>query len=263
MFQISRRAVVAAGAAAVLLVATAACSTGGGTSTSTSTASATASAAPAGSATPQITAAANAFLATLDDSAKDAVSFDWTDTEQKQRWSNFPAALYERAGLRWGDLTETQQNAWLAIMQKSLSAEGYDRVMAEWDADEALATQTGQTDQYGKQYYYLALIGTPSDDCPWMWQWGGHHVTVNATVASGVVSVTPSFTATSRRPTPPRTATRCARSGTSRTRRSRWSTPSTTPRSRRRCSETPRSTSYSARGRTARRSRARGSSSRR
>jgi hypothetical protein len=26
-----------------------------------------------------------------------------------------------------------------------------------------------------------------------MWQWGGHHVTVNATVASGVVSVTPSF----------------------------------------------------------------------
>jgi hypothetical protein len=193
MFQISRRAVVAAGAAAVLLVATAACSTGGGTSTSTSTASATASAAPAGSVTPQVTAAANAFLATLDDSAKDAVSFDWTDTEQKQRWSNFPAALYERAGLRWGDLTGTQQNAWLAIMQKSLSAEGYDRVMAEWDADEALATQTGQTDQYGKQYYYLALIGTPSDDSPWMWQWGGHHVTVNATVASGVVSVTPSF----------------------------------------------------------------------
>jgi hypothetical protein len=85
MFQISRRAVVAAGAAAVLLVATAACSTGGGTSTSTSTASATASAAPAGSVTPQVTAAANAFLATLDDSAKDAVSFDWTDTEQKQR----------------------------------------------------------------------------------------------------------------------------------------------------------------------------------
>jgi hypothetical protein len=28
----------------------------------------------------------------------------------------------------------------LAIMQKSLSAEGYHRVMTEWDADEALAT---------------------------------------------------------------------------------------------------------------------------
>lgn len=193
MLQKSRRVVVAASAAAILLAATAACSAGGGTSTSTSTGSATASAAPAGSVTPEVTAAATAFLATLDDSQKDTVSFDWTDTEQKQRWSNFPAALYERAGLRWGDLNETQQNAWLAIMQESLSAEGYDRVLAEWEADEALATQTGQTDQYGKQYYYLALIGTPADDGPWMWQWGGHHVTVNATVASGVVSVTPSF----------------------------------------------------------------------
>jgi hypothetical protein len=31
--------------------------------------------------------------------------------------------------------------------------------MAEWDADEALATQTGQTDQYGKPASYTAANG--------------------------------------------------------------------------------------------------------
>jgi hypothetical protein len=58
-------------------------------------------------------------------------------------------------------------------MQRSLSTEGCNRVMADWEADEALADETGQTDQYGKQWYYIALIGAPSDSSPWMWQWAG------------------------------------------------------------------------------------------
>jgi Protein of unknown function (DUF3500) len=81
-------------------------------------------------------------------------------------------------------------------MQASLSSEGYQRVLAEWNADEALAQHGGggggQT-QFGKKYYYIALIGTPSDSDPWMWQFGGHHVTVNATVAGGHILATPSF----------------------------------------------------------------------
>ncbi|MBE3202520.1 MULTISPECIES: DUF3500 domain-containing protein [Parafrankia] len=178
------------GAVAALLIPSA-CSSSDGSADPSATTAATA---PAGeSVTPEVTAAAKEFLATLDDSKKDTVSFEWSDDEQKKKWSNFPAALYSRSGLRWGDMSETQQNAWLKIMKVSLSTEGYNRVLSEWDADEALAKQTGQTDQYGKQYYYLAVIGTPSDSSPWMWQWGGHHVTVNATIASGVVSVTPSF----------------------------------------------------------------------
>jgi Protein of unknown function (DUF3500) len=192
-----RRVAAAAGTAALLLI-TAACSAGStaapaATSAAPAPAPASASAAPAGSVTPSVTAAANAFLATLDDTQKGAVQFDWTDTAQKQRWSNFPYGIFDRTGLRWGDLTPTQQNAWLAVMQKALSGEGYDRVQTEWSADDANATETGQTSMFGRQYYYIALIGTPSDTSPWMWQFGGHHVTVNATVAAGRVSVTPSF----------------------------------------------------------------------
>lgn len=94
------------------------------------------------------------------------MQFDWTDTAQKQRWSNFPPAGFSRAGVMWGDLGEAQQNAWLAIMKASLSTEGYDRVLAEWGADDANATATGQPDLFGKKYYYVALIGTPRTPVP-------------------------------------------------------------------------------------------------
>jgi hypothetical protein len=94
----------------------------------------------------------------------------------------------------WGNLNATTQNAWMAIMQASLSTEGFDRVMSEWNADDALAAQQGGGGMmFGKKYYFIALIGVPSDSGPWMWQFGGHHVTVNATVAGGHISVTPSF----------------------------------------------------------------------
>ncbi len=46
---------------------------------------------------------------------------------------------------------------------------------------------------FGKQYYFIALIGAPSATSPWQWQWGGHHVTVNATIAGPNISLTPSF----------------------------------------------------------------------
>ena len=183
----------AAGAAAVVL-AVASCSSGtSGTATPPSAAASASATAASSAATQQVTAAANVFLATLDDTQKDTVSFDWTDTEQKQRWSNFPPVAFQRAGLQWGDLSEEQQNAWLAVMQAALSSEGYDRVLAMWASDDANAVETGQSDLFGRQYYYLALIGTPSDTGPWMWQFGGHHLAVNATIAGGRVSTTPSF----------------------------------------------------------------------
>ncbi len=143
--------------------------------------------------TPTIVAAANAFLATLSDSEKDTTLFDWTDTAQKQRWSNFPPAGFQRAGLMWGNMNEEQHNAWLAIMQATLSTEGYNRVLAEWNADEALLAQEGTGGGFGTANYFIAIIGAPSETEPWQWQWGGHHVTVNATVVGPNIALTPSF----------------------------------------------------------------------
>lgn len=46
---------------------------------------------------------------------------------------------------------------------------------------------------FGKKNYYIALIGAPSATNPWQWQWGGHHVTANATIVGSNISLTPSF----------------------------------------------------------------------
>lgn len=167
----------------------------------TSTAEVSATAGASQSATPAIVAAANAFLATLSDAEKKTVSFAWSDTAQKQRWSNLPQGLYQRAGLMWGDMSEAQQNAWLKVMQATLSAEGYNRVLAEWNADDALAAAQGSGGGggpggqllFGKKYYWVAIIGTPSETSAWQWQWGGHHVTVNATIVGANIALTPSF----------------------------------------------------------------------
>lgn len=142
-------------------------------------------------ATAAIVATTNAFLATLSSSEQAAVLFDWSDTAQKQRWSNLPQGLFTRDGLMWGNLSTTQQTAWLAVMQATLSTEGYNRVLAEWHADDELAGGGGCC--YGIQYYWIAIIGTPSTTEPWQWQWGGHHVTVNATIAGSNLALTPSF----------------------------------------------------------------------
>lgn len=128
-------------------------------------------------ATASIVAAANAFLETLSDTEKDTVLFDWTDTAQKQRWSNFPDGPFERAGLMWGDMSETQQDAWLQVMQATLSTEGYNRIIAQWNGDDVVAAQEdggilasifeGGGPSFGTAYYYIAIMGTPSETKPW------------------------------------------------------------------------------------------------
>jgi Protein of unknown function (DUF3500) len=146
--------------------------------------------------TPRILAAANGFLATLTDAQKAVVQFERNDTAQKQRWSNLPGGIFERAGLTWGEMNETQRAAWLAVMQVTLSAAGYQRVLDQWHADDALATPArggGRGPLFGSQYYYIALIGAPSATEPWQWQWGGHHVTINATIVGPNLSLSPSY----------------------------------------------------------------------
>ena len=168
------------------------------TSAATAAAATPAASGTAQNTTPAIVAAATAFLATLSDTEKGSALFDWTNTEQKQRWSNLPEGLFTRAGLMWGNISEAQQNAWLKVMQATLSSEGYNRVLAEWNADDALAAAQGSGGgggqlQFGKKYYWIAIIGTPSETAAWQWQWGGHHVTVNATIVGANIALTPSF----------------------------------------------------------------------
>ncbi len=48
--------------------------------------------------------------------------------------------------------------------------------------------------QFGADHYYTAFLGLPSLTAPWMLQFGGHHLAVNATVVGANVTITPSLT---------------------------------------------------------------------
>ncbi len=169
-------------------------------------------AAPAsGTGTTRVVSAANAFLATLGDAERAKATFGFTSS-QRTGWSNLPTGIFQRNGLRLGDLTPRQRDAALALVAAALSRSGYQKVVDIMNADEALKnTRGGRTGgrqgasagtggrgsiQFGAAEYYLALAGTPSATAPWMIQFGGHHLAINVTVVGPDNVLAPSLPAT-------------------------------------------------------------------
>jgi len=150
----------------------------------------------------RITEAANAVLATLDGAARTKVLFPF-DSPQKSRWSNLPSPMYQRNGLRMGDLTAAQRAAIMHMLSVALSADGYRKVNEIMRGDEVLRTNgdgrggggRGGGPAFGLDNYYLAFVGTPSADAPWMLQFGGHHLAINLTLAATDATMAPSLPA--------------------------------------------------------------------
>jgi hypothetical protein len=173
-----------------------------------------------GDATGKTVAAAKAFLATLDDAARAKVSFVF-NSDQKSKWSNLPVGMYKRNGLRWGDLSAAQREAALKLLATALSKQGLQKVKEIMEGDEVLKTSQSGRDggpiggppggsppngpggrgggmsgpNFGRDEYYLALLGTPSLEEPWMIQFGGHHLAINLTIVGKSNVLTPSLPA--------------------------------------------------------------------
>lgn len=143
-------------------------------------------------------AAAKAFLATLDESQRGKVVFAFDDKTQKQRWSNLPTGIYERAGLRLGDLSKLQREAVMRLLAAALSPSGYQKVVDIMEGDEQLTKGGGPGGKivFGRDEYYLSLLGNPSASAPWLIQFGGHHLALNITLVGEHGALTPSHTAT-------------------------------------------------------------------
>src|SRR5215475_10443165 len=142
-------------------------------------------------------AAAKAFLATLDDAARAKVSFAF-NSDQKSKWSNLPVGIYKRNGLRWGDLSAAQREATLKLLATALSKQGLQKVKEIMEGDETLRTSDsgrGGAPIFGRDEYYLALLGAPSLTEPWMIQFGGHHLAINLTIVGKGNVLTPSLPA--------------------------------------------------------------------
>ena len=150
------------------------------------------------SVTAKTVAAANDFLATLSPAEKAKVSFPFNSRQKTTGWSNLPTGVFQRNGLRLGDLSERQRSAALTLVASALSRDGYQKVTDIMNGDEVLKNagggQTGGV-RFGLDEYYIALLGAPSSASPWMIQFGGHHLAINVTMAGSANVMTPSLPA--------------------------------------------------------------------
>jgi len=109
------------------------------------------------------------------------------------RWSNLPVGMVPRIGVRIGDLDTRQAAALRTLLTAALSACGlklYDEIRL---ADEALAPLDERHIGWGGGNYYVAFLGTPSAQKPWMLQSGGHHLAYNFAFNGPKAGATPLF----------------------------------------------------------------------
>jgi hypothetical protein len=146
----------------------------------------------------RIVAAADAFLATLDASQKKKVVYAFDDAEQRVRWSNLPVSIVPRGGLSLKEMAAPQKAAALKLLASTLSPTGYEKVQQIMEGDEVLQQQTGRRAQsapmFGREVFYISMLGNPSGKTPWILQFGGHHLALNITMVGERGVLTPTLT---------------------------------------------------------------------
>lgn len=179
--------------------------------------------------TARIVTAANMFLSTLTDKQRQSVVYAFDDEQQRAHWSNLPVGAVPRGGISLKEMTPAQRSAAMALLSTALSKRGYEKIQQIMDGDEAnkIAESNapqgpqgkggppdgrgkgggppfgggrggpggpGGGPQFGKDNYYLSMLGTPSETNPWMLQFGGHHLAVNMTISGASGILTPTLT---------------------------------------------------------------------
>ena len=142
-----------------------------------------------------IVAAANLFLDSLDDNQRQAATYRFNDNAQRSNWSNFPEHMVPRGGVKLGTLSESQRERLDRLLGELLSEYGVQNITYQLAAEDTLTSGDwfGVT-KYRSDDFYAAFLGEPSTTQPWMFQFGGHHLAINATVFGPHVSFSPMLT---------------------------------------------------------------------
>ncbi|HEY2951934.1 MAG TPA: DUF3500 domain-containing protein [Verrucomicrobiae bacterium] len=140
----------------------------------------------------EMAAAANKFLASLDDAQKAKATFDFKDDE-RHNWHFIPK---ERKGLTIKEMTPAQRPLAHALLKSGLSASGYNKATNIMSLEPILFELEGAARKFPRdpQLYHFFVFGRPGGKETWGWRVEGHHVSVNLTVVNGEdIAVTPSF----------------------------------------------------------------------
>jgi len=151
--------------------------------------------------------AASAFLESLDEAARKAVSFP-LEADQRTSWSNLPVAIVPRVGINIGALGVQSRRRLHDLLRASTSSQGYHKIAAIMRHDDLLRAEELEYLQHnpprpragrnaiesmGSANYWVAMFGEPVRGRPWAWLLTGHHLGATFTCASGRVTAAPLF----------------------------------------------------------------------
>ena len=143
--------------------------------------------------TEAITAAAKAFLEALDAGQRGKATYAFTDNAQRSNWSNFPEGMIPRGGLKLSALSAEQYALMDVLLAEIMSPRGIRNLEYQLAAEQTFPTDHW-FNRYGVDHFYVAILGEPSSNKPWMFQFGGHHLGINVTVYGADVTFSPMLT---------------------------------------------------------------------
>jgi hypothetical protein len=114
------------------------------------------------------------------------------DAPEWQSWAN-PEFLQHDTGLRLDEVDGTVREAALAVVEASLSAEGFALVRNLMRINGFLGDLVELPLLMNEFSYNFALYGEPSETAPWGWQIFGHHAALNCLVAGTQLVMSPVF----------------------------------------------------------------------
>jgi len=136
--------------------------------------------------------AAQAYLSSLDEAQRDAAALP-VDAAEWRLWINAFLTFGEH-GLLLQELRDEQRAAALAVIEASLSAEGFAQAREAMRLNGALGEFVGGYHDTLTEYcYWFTIFGEPSADGPWGWQLQGHHLDLHCFLLGGQQVLTPKF----------------------------------------------------------------------
>ena len=91
-------------------------------------------------------------------------------------------------------MTTEQRAAAHDLLQAAMSSQGFLKASAIIELERILGLLEGRPERRDPENYYVAIFGDPSSEGPWAWRFEGHHLSLNFSSPSGLLTVTgPAF----------------------------------------------------------------------
>ena len=138
----------------------------------------------------ELASSAKAFVSSLDEPQRAKVQFAF-DSDERFNWFFIPK---DREGLPLKQMTASQQQAALALLQVGLSQKGFSKAETIRHLDLVLAEMEKDSVRRDIEKYYLTIFGEPSATGTWGMRWEGHHLSLHWTIVNGTaIATTPQF----------------------------------------------------------------------